>query len=129
MKISYGILTHNEIDSLLKLIDFLVSFKDDEDENDLGDVCTSNKDEDKDGIDDNIDNCASEYNPEQLDDDTDGFGNACDVDIDNDGITNEEDNCKYVPNPIQEDYNKNDKGDACEEDEEGDGCVSYSLLF
>ena len=32
MKISYSILTHNETDSLLKLIDFLVSFKDKDDE-------------------------------------------------------------------------------------------------
>ena len=32
MKISYSILTHNETDSLLKLIDFLVSFRDKEDE-------------------------------------------------------------------------------------------------
>lgn len=32
MKISYSILTHNETDSLMKLIDFLVEHKDDEDE-------------------------------------------------------------------------------------------------
>ena len=32
MKISYSILTHNETDSLLKLIEFLVKHKDDEDE-------------------------------------------------------------------------------------------------
>ena len=32
MKISYSILTHNETDSLMKLIDFLVINKDDEDE-------------------------------------------------------------------------------------------------
>ena len=32
LKISYSILTHNETDSLLKLIDFLVLFKDEEDE-------------------------------------------------------------------------------------------------
>ena len=32
MKISYSILTHNETDSLLKLIEFLVKYKDDEDE-------------------------------------------------------------------------------------------------
>ena len=32
MKISYSILTHNETDSLLKLIDFLVSFRDEGDE-------------------------------------------------------------------------------------------------
>ena len=32
MKISYSILTHNEDDSLQKLLEFLVSHKDDEDE-------------------------------------------------------------------------------------------------
>ena len=32
MKISYSILTHNETDSLMKLIDFIVDHKDDEDE-------------------------------------------------------------------------------------------------
>ena len=32
MKISYSILTHNETDSLLKLIEFLVKYKDEEDE-------------------------------------------------------------------------------------------------
>ena len=32
MKISYSILTHNETDSLMKLIDFLVDHKDEEDE-------------------------------------------------------------------------------------------------
>jgi GT2 family glycosyltransferase len=32
MKISYSILTHNETDSLLKLIEFIVKHKDEEDE-------------------------------------------------------------------------------------------------
>ena len=32
MKISYSILTHNETDSLMKLIDFLLEYKDEEDE-------------------------------------------------------------------------------------------------
>ena len=32
MKISYSVLTHNETDSLLKLIEFLVKYKDEEDE-------------------------------------------------------------------------------------------------
>ena len=32
MTISYSILTHNETDSLLKLIEFLVKYKDEEDE-------------------------------------------------------------------------------------------------
>ena len=32
MKISYSMLTHNETDSLLKLIEFIVKHKDEEDE-------------------------------------------------------------------------------------------------
>ena len=32
MQISYSILTHNETDSLQKLLDFLLKWKDDEDE-------------------------------------------------------------------------------------------------
>ena len=32
MQISYSILTHNETDSLQKLLDFLIKWKDDEDE-------------------------------------------------------------------------------------------------
>ena len=41
--ISYSILTHNETDSLLKLIDFLTAYKDDEDEIVILDDYSSNK--------------------------------------------------------------------------------------
>ncbi len=45
-------------------------------------------DSDGDGILDNLDNCASRYNPEQVDADGDGFGNACDADFNQDMIVN-----------------------------------------
>ena len=41
--ISYSILTHNETDSLLKLIDFLITYKDDEDEIVILDDYSDNK--------------------------------------------------------------------------------------
>ena len=43
-------------------------------------------DRDTDGIGDLCDNCISLINPNQLDSDFDGIGNICDVDDDNDGI-------------------------------------------
>lgn len=48
-------------------------------------------DGDKDGIPNSSDNCPAVPNPDQLDMDNDGLGNACDPDIDGDGILNEED--------------------------------------
>ncbi|MCJ7509342.1 MAG: thrombospondin type 3 repeat-containing protein [Dehalococcoidia bacterium] len=44
-------------------------------------------DSDGDGIPDAVDNCPSNYNPDQTDTDGDGLGNACDDDDDNDGFT------------------------------------------
>jgi hypothetical protein len=44
----------------------------------------ANPDDDGDGVLDEVDNCADVANPEQLDLDIDGFGDACDVDDDND---------------------------------------------
>ena len=107
---------------------FILS-KGDEDQNGLGDICTSNKDFDHDGVDDNIDNCLMFHNPQQLDDDADGVGNECDDDIDNDGIPNVDDNCKLIFNPQQDDTDANGKGDACEIDEDGDGSVMRSYLY
>ncbi len=40
-------------------------------------------DQDGDGIHDASDNCSAKVNPEQIDSDFDGFGNACDADYDN----------------------------------------------
>ena len=40
----------------------------------LGDACDTNKDTDKDGVDDSVDNCPSIVNPDQRDTDKDGKG-------------------------------------------------------
>ena len=103
----------------------ILSFDNEEDEdgNGLGDICTSGQDYDKDGIDDNKDNCLMMFNPEQLDEDLDGLGNECDDDIDNDSIDNPQDNCRLLYNPFQEDFDGDGKGNKCEKDEDGDGIV------
>jgi len=48
----------------------------------------SSQDTDQDGIEDHEDNCKLVINPNQVDADSDGFGNMCDTDLTNDGITN-----------------------------------------
>ncbi|PIR25077.1 MAG: hypothetical protein COX62_06090 [Deltaproteobacteria bacterium CG_4_10_14_0_2_um_filter_43_8] len=50
----------------------------------------------------------------QLDDDNDGFGNACILDLDGDGVADNKDNCPTIRNPNQEDENRNGRGDACD---------------
>lgn len=48
----------------------------------------SGLDSDLDMIDDAFDNCQLVSNPDQVDADNDGFGNACDTDMNNDMVTN-----------------------------------------
>lgn len=52
---------------------------------------SEDKDTDNDGVGDNSDNCPTEANPNQIDTDNDGKGNACDGDDDNDGTPDDED--------------------------------------
>jgi hypothetical protein len=74
----------------------------------------NNPDSDTDGVLDGIDNCPLVANPDQLDTNGNGIGDACDPDIDGDSVPNASDNCLLVANPDQLDTNGNGIGDACD---------------
>ena len=77
-------------------------------------------DADTDGVSDAIDNCTLVANPDQLDSDSDGFGNVCDADINNDCSTN------YIDFVIlSQQFQTTDK-DA---DLNGDGIVNFEDVF
>jgi len=82
---------------------------------------TPELDVDGDGITDALDNCPLVPNPDQLDSDGNGAGDACDGDDDGDGIDDGADNCPRTPNPGQEDLDGDGVGDVCDGDTDGDG--------
>ena len=90
-------------------------------------ACDQPGDLDHDGVDDKSDNCLVVKNPDQLDSDDDGQGDACDFvnDLDGDGVADERDNCPTVKNPDQIDSDGDGQGDACDfvndRDRDGDG--------
>jgi hypothetical protein len=71
-------------------------------------------DADVDGIVDGTDNCPAVANPDQVDTDHDGLGDACDPDDDNDSVGDNADNCSLVPNVNQADADNDGIGDACD---------------
>ncbi|MDA1038402.1 MAG: PKD domain-containing protein [bacterium] len=56
----------------------------------LSSLITPIKDQDQDGVLDDVDNCVTASNADQVDTDGDGQGNACDNDDDNDGLSDAE---------------------------------------
>jgi len=70
-------------------------------------------DADLDGVMDSEDNCLGVPNPQQLDTDSDGIGDACDPDLDGDQVANTSDNCPTVYNFDQIDSDGDGYGDAC----------------
>ena len=81
---------------------------------DIGAYETQLADSDGDGRVDSEDNCPVTANPDQLDSDGDGVGNACDSDDDNDGVADGVDNCPLTSNPDQLDFDLDGIGDTCD---------------
>jgi hypothetical protein len=81
-------------------------------------------DRDGDAVSDNTDNCVDVPNPEQIDTDGDGEGDACDVDDDNDGVADGLDPCPRIANEDPTDSDGDLKPDAC--DGSGSGNIDCS---
>lgn len=74
------------------------------------------QDTDGDGVLDYQDNCLRVQNSDQLDENNNGIGDACE-DFDFDRILNYQDNCPFIPNSDQRDSDSDGVGDVCDNDE------------
>jgi len=90
--------------------------------------CISESDIDLDNISDVDDNCIEIFNPNQLNNDADEFGDLCDDDDDNDGILD-----IYDSHPLDEsessDLDGDGIGDNSDEDIDGDGTDNIDDIY
>ncbi len=84
-------------------------------------------DSDSDSLLDPADNCPIHANTDQLDTDTDGKGDACDIDDDNDSIRDISDNCPIAANTDQ--ANADDNGNVCDDDDDNDNVLDAQDAF
>ena len=86
----------------------------------------SQRDSDGDNITDDKDNCPNKENPDQVDSDNDGVGDACEKkkDRDGDGIEDDQDNCPDKKNPDQRDSDNDGIGDLCEKRKSDGSCTT-----
>lgn len=74
-------------------------------------------DGDGDDIANDVDNCPTTRNEDQVDIDGNGRGDACE-DFDKDGVLNADDNCPDITNRLQSDVDLDGVGDACDDFED-----------
>ena len=75
------------------------------------------EDYDDDGVKDDVDNCPTISNNNQMNGDEDEQGDACDSDGDNDEIPDDRDNCPTISNNKQMNGDEDEQGDACEDND------------
>ena len=79
-------------------------------------------DDDADGVVDTVDNCQYEANADQINSDTDEFGNACDDDDDNDGVDDVDDAFPLDPTESV-DTDDDGIGNNADPDDDNDGVL------
>ncbi|WP_158285116.1 gliding motility-associated C-terminal domain-containing protein, partial [Arenibacter aquaticus] len=96
--------------------------------NTVSDAVIKGTDIDNDGIQDSSDNCPSMANSDQLDTDTDGEGDVCDMDDDNDGTPDSED-AFPLDNSEDTDTDGDGTGNNADTDDDNDGTPDSEDAF